>query len=281
MDGVLGVIGGSGLYAMDALERVEETNADTPFGAPSSPVVSGDLGEHRILFLARHGRGHVIAPTQVNYRANVYALKALGATHLLSISAVGSLREELAPGHVVLPSQLLDRTTRRLSTFFDDSLVAHVAVADPYCPLLSEVVADAAGATGAVVHRGKTYVCIEGPRFSTRAESHAHRAMGADVVGMTAAPEAFLAREAELPYATLALVTDYDCWREREDVDVTSILAIVRANVARAQAIIARVARLLPDARRSPAHGALRHAIVSTAPIAPELRRRYAALLGE
>ena len=166
MSGVLGVIGGSGLYAMDALERVEETNAETPFGAPSSPVVSGMLGEQRILFLTRHGRGHTIAPTQINYRANVYALKALGATHLLSVSAVGSLREELAPGHVVLPSQLLDRTTRRISTFFDDGVVAHVAMADPYCSLLSEVVADAAGATGAVAHRDKTYVCIEGPRFS-------------------------------------------------------------------------------------------------------------------
>jgi 5'-methylthioadenosine phosphorylase len=277
----LGVIGGSGLYAMEALERVEETNAETPFGAPSSPVVSGFLGTTRVLFLARHGKGHVIAPTQVNYRANVYALKALGATHLLSISAVGSLREELAPGHVVLPSQLLDRTTRRVSTFFDDRLVAHVAVADPYCPLLSSAVADAATVADAVVHRDKTYVCVEGPRFSTRAESHAHRAMGADVVGMTAAPEAFLAREAELPYATLALVTDYDCWRPREDVDVSAILAIVHANVARAQAIVARCAGALPDARQSPAFGALRHAVVSTAPIPPELRRRYAALFGE
>lgn len=281
METVLGVIGGSGLYAMEALEKVAETIPETPFGQPSSPVVSGALGDHRVLFLARHGLGHVLAPTQVNYRANVYALKALGATHLLSISAVGSLREELEPGHVLLPSQLLDRTTRRVSTFFDDGLVAHVAVADPYCPFLSEVVADAAEVTGAVVHRDKTYVCIEGPRFSTRAESHAHRALGADVVGMTAAPEAFLAREAELPYATLALVTDYDCWRPREDVDVPSVLAIVRANVARAKAIIARVACRLPDARQSPAHNALRYAIVSSGPIAPELRRRYAALLAE
>ncbi|CAN5241858.1 S-methyl-5'-thioadenosine phosphorylase [soil metagenome] len=275
----LGVIGGSGLYEMEALEGVEERTIDTPFGDASSPIVSGFLGDTRVCFLARHGRGHVFAPSQVSYRANVYALKALGATHLLSISAVGSLREELAPGHVAVPSQLLDRTTRRVSTFFDERIVAHVAVADPYCPLLSDAVADAAQATGTVVHRDKTYVCIEGPRFSTRAESHAHRAMGADVVGMTAAPEAFLAREAELPYATLALVTDYDCWRPREDVDVPAILAILRANVTRARAIIAHVSRSLPDPRMSPAYGALRHAIVTTE-IDPALRAKYSVLIG-
>lgn len=279
----LGVIGGSGLYALSGasgLGQIEETSVTTPFGVPSSPIVRGCLGDTAVLFLARHGRGHTLAPHEINYRANIHALKALGATHLVSISAVGSLREEIEPGHAVTPSQVLDRTTGRASTFFDHGVVAHVAMADPICPLMEGAVAAAAETAGARVHRGKTYVCVQGPRFSTRAESHSFRALGADVIGMTAAPEAFLAREAELPYATLALATDYDCWRPSDDVDVTRILAVLHANVERAQATIFALASSLPDASKSPASAALEFAVLTRADaIEPSARERLSLLL--
>lgn len=259
----LGVIGGSGLYQMPGLKDVEEVTVSTPFGDPSDVIVRGRLGDTVLLFLPRHGRAHVHPPSKVNYRANVYALKSLGATHCVSVSAVGSLREEVAPGHVVVPDQFIDRTVGRASTFFDDGIAAHVSMADPVCPRLAQSLAAVARDAGATVHEGGTYVCIEGPRFSTRAESHMFRQWGAAIVGMTNVPEAFLAREAEMPYATLALSTDYDCWRAHDEVDVSAIVAVLHQNVARAQAILAGIASRLPDPSDSPATGALRYAVLT------------------
>lgn len=280
MGDVLGVIGGSGLYQMPGLSAVEEVSVSTPFGAASDAIVRGRLGDTTLLFLPRHGRNHAISPSKINYRANILALKSLGATHVLSVSAVGSLREHIEPGHLVVPDQFIDRTTQRVGTFFDEGVVAHVSMASPVCPLLAASLARAAESTGATVHRGGAYVCIEGPRFSTRAESHMFRAWGADVIGMTNVPEGFLAREAELPYATLALSTDYDCWREHDEVDVSQILAVLKQNIERAQQTVAALARALPDATRSPAHGAMKYAVMTKPEaISEALREKYALLL--
>ncbi len=279
---VLGVIGGSGLYQMPGLTEVEDVRVDTPFGSPSDAIVRGRLGDTTLLFLPRHGRMHQHPPSRVNYRANIYALKALGATHVLSVSAVGSLREEVAPGHVVVPDQFIDRTAGRVSTFFDDGVVAHVSMADPVCPHLASALATVTRATGATVHEGGTYVCIEGPRFSTRAESHLFRQWGATVIGMTNVPEAFLAREAELPYATMALSTDYDCWRDHDHVEVNDILAVLHANVSRAQEVVRGLAAALPDPSRSPAQGALQYAVLTKPQaINAALRDRFGLLLGK
>ncbi|MFO0627970.1 MAG: S-methyl-5'-thioadenosine phosphorylase [Polyangiales bacterium] len=280
MTQTLAVIGGSGLYQMPGLTDVDEVRVETPWGDPSDAVIRGRLGGTSLLFLPRHGRGHRLSPSNINYRANLWALKKLGATHVLSVSAVGSLREEIVPGHLVVVDQFIDRTRQRASTFFDEGVVAHVSVADPVCPVFARAVAARARGIGATVHEGGTYVCIEGPRFSTRAESHTWRAWNAAVVGMTNVPEAFLARECELPYATLALATDYDCWRAHDEVDVTSILAVIRDNVARAQSVVRALAEDMPDVAASPAHGALRHAVM-TAPsaITEAQRARYALLL--
>lgn len=253
----------------------------TPFGKPSDAIREARVDGTRVLFLPRHGEQHQLSPSRVPYRANIWALKSLGATHVLSVSAVGSLHEAIAPGHLVVPDQFIDRTVGRVSTFFDEGLVAHVSMADPVCPILAAALVEAARATGATVHAGGTYLCIEGPRFSTRAESHLYRQWGASVIGMTNVPEAFLAREAELPYATLALATDYDCWRPHDQTDVTDILAVLHANVARAQEVIVRLAAALPDVSKSPATGALRHAILTKpTAITPALRQRYARLAG-
>lgn len=211
----LAVIGGSGLYEIEGVTAHTELRVDTPYGAPSDVVVKGKLGDTTLLFLPRHGRGHRVPPHAINYRANVCALKMCGATHLLSVSAVGSMKEHIAPGDVVVPDQFIDLTKRRASTFFDEGIVAHVGFADPICSLLAGALADAADAAGAKVHRGGTYVCMEGPAFSTRAESRLYRSWGVSVIGMTAMPEAKLAREAEIPYALVALVTDHDCWRNK------------------------------------------------------------------
>lgn len=262
--GVLAVVGGSGLYELEGLEDVEELHADTPFGPPSDRVVRGRLAGTTLLFLARHGRGHRIAPHCVNYRANVCALKMLGATHLLSVSAVGSMREEIVPGDFVVVDQFLDLTKKRIATFFDEGIVAHVAFADPVCAQLARALAEAAERSGTRVHRGGTYTCIEGPQFSTRAESRLYRSWGSSVIGMTAMPEAKLAREAELPYALLALATDYDCWRDAgPEVSVDAVLAVMQRNVARAARTIVELADKLPDPRESPATGALRKAVIT------------------
>lgn len=281
---VLAVIGGSGLYEMSWLEDVEEVSVSTPFGLPSDAVLRGQVkgGHATVLFLPRHGRGHRFSPSDINYRANICALKMLGSTHVLSVSAVGSMREEIEPGDLVVVDQFLDFTKRRVSTFFDEGVVAHVAFADPVCPILASAVYEAAQATSARVHRGGTYVCIEGPQFSTRAESMMFRSLGAHVIGMTNMPEAKLAREAELPYATLALATDYDCWRTTEEaVNVEAVIAVLNQNVVRARNVARTLAHRLPDVSHSPARRALQNAVItSPGAISPDARARLEWLLG-
>ncbi len=280
----IGVIGGSGLYEMEGLTCIEEVALTTPFGAPSDAYITGLLGETRLVFLPRHGRGHRLLPHEINYRANIHGMKQLGAESIISISAVGSLREEIHPGHIVLPDQFIDRTRGRQSTFFGDGVVAHVQFADPVCPVLRGALLFASQKAGAKVHSRGTYVVMEGPAFSTRAESHMYRSFGADVIGMTNLPEAKLAREAELCYATIALSTDYDCWRQgEEDVSVEAVMAIVKSNVILAQTIVRhaaqRVAGLPP--RTCPCESAVKNAVM-TAPdrISPQSRERLALILG-
>lgn len=277
----LGVIGGSGLYAIEGLSAVEELHVDTPYGAPSAPLVQGELEGVRLVFLPRHGIGHAIPPHRINYRANVCALKKAGATHLLSVSAVGSMKEAIAPGHMVVVDQFIDLTRRRVSTFFDEDVVGHVAFADPTCALLGEAVAGAARRAGATVHEGGTYVCVEGPTFSTRAESLLYRSWGVSVIGMTAMPEAKLAREAELPYALLALATDYDCWHaEEEDVTADAVVAVLKKNVQTARRAVLELAKALPDPAGSRATGALSSAIMtSKSVISPASREALAWLV--
>ncbi len=242
----IGVIGGSGLYAMEGLEVHEERRLETPFGDPSGAYVLGDIDGTGVAFLARHGRGHRISPSELNFRANVYGLKALGVERLLSVSAVGSMKDEYAPMHIVVPDQFYDRTRHRPDTFFGEGLVAHVSMADPVCPALHELMASEATAAGATVHRGGTYLCIEGPQFSTRGESNIYRSWGVDIIGMTNLQEAKLAREAEICFQTLAMVTDYDCWHEEEeDVSVDAVLEVLRRNAVMGQRVVRRtVARL-------------------------------------
>ena len=266
----IGVIGGTGLYDAEILEEAQQIPVKSGFGEPSGPVTTGVIAGVRFTFLARHGAGHRIAPGAVPYRANIDALKRCGITDLVSISAIGSLREELAPGDFVQVDQLIDRTQGRERSFFGEGLVAHLGLADPMCARLSTLVGDAAAKSGATVHRGGCYVAIEGPQFSTRAESRMYREWGADVIGMTAMPEARLAREAELPYALLATVTDYDSWREAEaGVTVEEVLSVMRANVDTARAMLGALAEALPAEREaSPIDHALDGAIVT----APEHR---------
>ncbi len=245
----IGVIGGSGLYNMAELTDVEEHHILTPFGEPSDAVLVGRLAGQRIAFIPRHGRGHFLNPSEVPYRANIFALKSLGVQQVIAVSACGSLREEFAPGHIVIPDQLIDRTLgKREVSFFGDELVAHISTADPFCPALSEVLGDAVQAAGGTVHRSGTYITAEGPRFSTRAESALFRSWGMDIVGMTTSPEAFLAREAEMCYAVMAHVTDYDVWHEsEEDVTVAMVVRTLQANLAIAQRALVNVTRRLAD----------------------------------
>ena len=261
----IGVIGGSGLYEPGELEEAQTIPVASAFGGPSSPVTLGRIGAVRFSFIARHGEGHRLSPSQVNYRANIDALKRCGVTDVLALSAVGSLREELAPGHFVAVDQFIDRTLGRERSFFGEGLVAHVGLADPVCPRLSRFAADAAKKAGATVHRGGTYVAIEGPQFSTRAESCLYREWGAQAIGMTAMPEARLAREAELPYALLGMITDYDAWRGTEaGVEAAEILAVMRANAQIARKALITLAKALPAERPpSPIDRALDAALVT------------------
>lgn len=271
----LGVIGGSGIYAIDGLEGVEEQNISTPYGDPSGPLIRGSYGDTDLLFLPRHGKGHPIPPHRINYRANICALKQAGATHVVSLSAVGSMKEEIVPGEAVVVDQFIDLTKARNSTFFDE-VTAHVSLADPICADLAKALGDAAERAGSKVHRGGTYVCMQGPQFSTRAESQVYRSWGVSVIGMTAMPEAKLAREAELPYATLALATDYDCWHEDEDdVSVINVVEIVQANAARAKRTVTELAANLPDPIKSVAHGALQHAILTDRAVISKDAKRH------
>jgi len=281
MTSTLAILGGSGLYEMDGLRDVRELQLDTPYGRPSDVIVKGTLDDGTtLLFLPRHGRGHRVPPHQINYRANVCAMKMAGATHLVTVSAVGSMKEEIAPGHLVVVDQFIDLTRKRVSTFFEDDVAGHVPFADPVCGQLAGALGDAAEKTGAKVHRGGTYVCIEGPQFSTRAESRVYRGWGVSVIGMTAMPEAKLAREAELPYATLALATDYDCWHEgHDDVTVEAVVATMKTNVTFARKTILALASHLPDPTKSNAHRAS-HGAVMTAPtsLSPEVKARLSWL---
>jgi 5'-methylthioadenosine phosphorylase len=280
---VLGVIGGSGLYEIDGLEDKRWVSVDTPWGAPSDQLLTGTLGGVKLVFLPRHGRGHPIPPSGLNFRANIHALKALGCTDILSVSAVGSLREELNPGMFVVVDQFIDRTFAREKSFFGEGLVAHVSMAHPVCWRLSDLALKAAQAAGGPVTDGGTYLVMEGPQFSTKAESELYRKWGCDVIGMTNMPEAKLAREAELPYASVAMVTDYDCWHpNHEHVDVAQIIAVLTANAERAKALITAMAGMLTGERPpSPVDTALDNALI-TAPHArdPKLIEKLQVVAG-
>ena len=279
---MIGVIGGSGLYQMEGLRVVEERNVATPFGAPSDPLVIGDVDGIEVAFLARHGRGHRQMPSELNYLANIYALKVLGAHTILSASAVGSMKEAYEPTHIVFPHQFIDRTRHRPDTFFGNGIVGHVAFADPICAGASMMMASAARECGAFAHEGGVYVCIEGPQFSTRAESALYRSWGVDVIGMTNLQEAKLAREAEICYVTMALVTDYDCWHESGDVSVEQILEYLRANAAMAQRIIrTTIPRVAARTRDCACANALRYAIITDPAAVPaEVKRDLAPIIG-
>jgi 5'-methylthioadenosine phosphorylase len=279
----IGIIGGSGLYDMAELTDREERSVKTPFGDPSGPYVIGTLRGKRVGFLARHGIGHRYMPTELNYRANIYGMKALGVEFVLSASAVGSLQERYVPQHLVIPDQFFDRTKGRVSTFFGNGLVAHVAFAHPVCGRLGQVAYDACRAAGATVHRGGTYVCMEGPQFSTLAESKLYRSWGMDIIGMTNLQEAKLAREAEICYATIALVTDYDCWHpEHDSVTVDMIVANLVANAKTAQAVIAEAVSRLPFERTCACASALAHAILTRPDVVPEdTKRALAPIVGK
>ena len=279
----IGIIGGSGLYNMPGLERVREARVTTPFGKPSDAYSLGVLEGRQVAFLARHGRGHVLMPSEINYRANIYGLKKLGVTRIISVSAVGSLREDMRPLDVVLPSQFLDRTVSRSSTFFGGGLVAHIGFSDPVCPAEVEVLERACKSSGVNCHRGGTYVCMEGPAFSTKAESSTYRAWGMDIIGMTNLQEAKLAREAEICYATMAMVTDYDCWHPDHDaVTVAQIIDYLNRNVQNAQKIIRAAVRHMPKERACKCGSALAHAILTDRKkIPPRTRKKLALLVGK
>lgn len=264
----IGIIGGSGLYKMEALKDVEEVQIETPFGSPSDALIVGTLAETRVAFLARHGRNHHLLPSELPFRANIYAMKSLGVEYLISASAVGSLKAEMKPLDMVIPDQFIDRTFQRVGTFFGEGIVAHVAFGDPVCLKLAKVLGDAVESLNleeVILHRGGTYVCMEGPAFSTKAESNLHRSWGASVIGMTNLPEAKLAREAEIAYATLALVTDYDCWHSDHDsVTVEMVIGNLQRNAVNAQKVILEtVRRLNENPPSSEAHSALKYAILT------------------
>jgi 5'-methylthioadenosine phosphorylase len=280
---IIGVIGGSGLYEIEGLTSIEEVAVETPFGAPSDKLIVGRLGDVKLVFLPRHGRGHRILPHEINFRANVHAMKQLGVEHIVSVSAVGSMKEEIAPGHIVIVDQFFDRTKARASSFFGDGVAGHVAFADPICNNLAAHVYDAAVAAGATVHKGGTYVVIDGPMFSTRAESNVYRSWGVSVIGMTNLPEAKLAREAEICYSTVALATDYDCWHEGHDaVTVDVVVATIKKNVALAKSIIKEAALRIPATRNCGCVHAAEHAVM-TAPdaIPADARERLHLIMGK
>ena len=279
---LLGVIGGSGLYSMNELNAIEKVSVDTPFGPPSEDVVIGELNGTRMAFLPRHGVGHFIPPSEINFRANIFAMKKLGVEQIVSVSAVGSMKEKLQPGHFSIPHQFIDRTTRRISTFFTTGMVGHVALADPVCLATAEVLSSAANKVNAMVHDGGTYVCIEGPQFSTRAESNVYRQWDVDVIGMTNATEAKLAREASICYATLALVTDYDCWKEEEEpVTVGAVLAIMHKNVETAQKVLKKLASEFKGKRSCDCGSAAKNSVVTDPKSIPDqLKDELSILFG-
>jgi 5'-methylthioadenosine phosphorylase len=280
---IVGVIGGSGLYQMKGLKKVREFEIKTPFGRPSEKFLKGSLEETELIFLPRHGKGHRWLPTEINFRANIFALKRLGVDRIISVSAVGSLRQEIVPGDIVIPDQFIDRTTQRPSTFFGKGIVAHVSLADPFCKDLTENLAASAAAEGGKVHRRGTYLCMEGPQFSTRAESQLYRSWGADVIGMTNLQEAKLAREAEICFATLALATDYDCWNQAAgDVEIENVLAVLRQNVDLAQRTIRRAVALLKNSRSCSCAVSLKDAIITERSTIPQkIRTELRPIIGK
>lgn len=276
----LGVIGGSGVYDMETLTDIEQVKPQTPFGEPSDAIVVGMLSGQRVAFLPRHGHGHRISPTELNSRANIFALKSLGVERIISISACGSLREDYAPRHIVIPDQLFDRTRERPLSFFGGGLVVHISFAEPFCPDLSQLLYKAATAAGATVHKGGAFVTIEGPRFSTKAESNVFRQWGMDIIGMTAVPEAQLAREAEICYATMAHVTDYDVWHETEEtVTVEGVVKNLLANAEVAKQAIQNLVPMLPERRTCDCQHALREAIITNRDAIPEQAKKDLGLL--
>ncbi len=280
----IGVIGGSGVYDLPGLTDVEEINIQTPFGAPSDKYILGTVHGERVAFLARHGRGHLINPTKVNYRANIWGFKSLGVEYLISMNACGSLKEEIEPGHIVIPDQLFDRTRQRATSFFDEpGLVVHASVADPICPNLADILYRAVAATGKTVHKGGDFVIIEGPRFSTKSESRVFRQLGFSVIGMTAIPEAFLAREAGMSYAIIAHVTDYDVWHESlEPVTVEMVIKTLLDNAAAAQQATLNAIEMLKGAPPTPWGDALKDAIITNrSKIPQELKGKYQLLIGK
>ena len=280
MKAEIGIIGGSGLYSMPGFEAIEEVNTQTPFGSPSDNYVLGTLAGRQVAFLARHGRGHRISPSELNFRANIYGMKSLGVERIISLSAVGSLKEEHRPLDFVIPDQFFDRTRTRVSTFFGEGLVAHISFADPICPELAEVVTGACGAAGVNAHKGGTYLCMEGPAFSTKAESNVYRAWGMDVIGMTNLQEAKLAREAEICYVTVAMVTDYDCWHADHDaVTVTDIIANLVKNAENASKVVAAAVAAMPTGRACQCGSALAHAILTDRAHVPETTRTKLGIL--
>jgi len=280
MPDILGVIGGSGLYEMEGMNKVRRVRVRTPFGDPSDALVVGEIGGRTLAFLPRHGKGHRIPPSRINFRANIYAMKKIGARWLLSLSAVGSMKERIRPGDILVVDQFIDHTRFRPNTFFADGIVGHIPFADPVCPSLAELAYRSARKVVRRVHRGGTYLCMEGPAFSTRAESRIFRKWGVDVIGMTNMPEAKLAREAEICYATLALATDYDCWHEsEEDVSIESILSIVRQNVEHSKRIIRELSGRLPERTGCGCGETLRYAIITDRKKIPAATRRRLSLL--
>ena len=279
----IGILGGSGLYTMPGLSDTREFRVTTPFGDPSDAFVVGTLEGHRVAFLARHGRGHRFLPSEINYRANIYAMKLLGVERILSASAVGSLREELAPMMFLVPDQFFDRTRHRNDTFFGEGIAAHIAFDKPTCPQLGNLLAEACDATGVVVHRGGTYVCMEGPQFSTLAESHLYRQLRFDVIGMTNLTEARLAREAEICYATFAMITDYDCWHPHHDsVTGAQILDALRQNTHHAHSVLRNAVRHMPAERACKCGQSLAHALLTDHKAIPAaVRKRLAAITGK
>jgi 5'-methylthioadenosine phosphorylase len=278
----LGIIGGSGLYSMSGLTETREIRVKTPFGDPSDVIVLGTLEGKRVAFLARHGRGHRILPGEINYRANIYAMKLLGVERIISVSAVGSLQEDLKPGEFLVPDQFYDRTKNRVSTFFGDGLVAHVAFAHPTCGQLAGVLSDSCVHEAIKVHRRGTYICMEGPQFSTLAEAHVHRQLRFEIIGMTNVTEAKLAREAEICYATIAMITDYDCWHpEHESVTASHIIATLNQNAENAQRVLRAAVRALPSGRTCKCGSALQHALVTDLKLVPAAtKKRLAAIIG-
>ncbi|HEY6010279.1 MAG TPA: S-methyl-5'-thioadenosine phosphorylase [Nitrospirota bacterium] len=279
----IGVIGGSGLYEMEGLTRIKAVKITTPFGKPSDEYLIGTLHGKRVAFLPRHGRGHRIMPTDINYRANIYGMKKLGVERIISVSAVGSMKEEIKPGDIVIPEQFYDLTKQRRSTFFGNGVVAHVGMADPVCADLCALLAGSGAKVGATVHRGGTYLCMEGPQFSTRAESLIHRTWNVDIIGMTNATEAKLAREAELCYSTIALATDYDCWHHSEEaVTVEAVLAVMKHNIETSKALIREAVRLLPASRGCGCGEALRNTIMTPEKLIPaKTKRDLAPIIGK